>query len=143
MMTYSDKPLSSDDLKQVQKGFALISARAGESPAETLRLTVQVREDELFIGCASGLASNSKSWFYLTDLFVKEDCRNQGVGRELLERIEVLASEHGALHIWTRTESHGAFGFYRKCGYEVLFELPGWYSNGHSHIGLSKEVATS
>lgn len=112
----------------------------GEEPAESLRLTVLAQEDSRFVGCASGLLSNSRVWFYLTDLFVQAGDRRRGSGSELLRRIEKQAHAQGASHIWTRTESHGALPFYLGRGYVVLFELPGWYRSGHSHVGLQKRL---
>lgn len=141
VITYGERDLTPAELTQVQEGFALTSAQAGEEPAESFRLTTVAQEGPSFVGCASGLFSNSQRWFYLTDLFVQRGYRGQGIGSRLLQRIEKQASTHGAHHLWTRTESHGALSFYLERGYVTLFELPDWYRNGHSHVGLQKQLS--
>jgi GNAT superfamily N-acetyltransferase len=59
---------------------------------------------------------------YLEDLFVREDARGQGVGRQLLSHLASLAVERG----WGRMEwavldwNEPAIGFYRRLGAHLL-----------------------
>lgn len=77
---------------------------------------------------------------YLSSLFVAKQHRRLGVGRELMHRIERRLRERGCTHLWTQTAGYDGHGFYRKRGYEQLFDLPGFFQSGHSHIGFQLDL---
>lgn len=97
---------------------------------------------ENFVGCASGLAykvgDTYNGWFYLTDLFVEKAHRGQGLGAELLQRLEDKVAALGVTNFWTFTAGYEAPGFYQKQGYQIIFEQANWYATGHSRVALSK-----
>ncbi|MFN2274460.1 MAG: GNAT family N-acetyltransferase [Anaerolineales bacterium] len=72
-------------------------------------------------------------WLHVKTLWVSKDYRGQGIGSELLRRIEQAALDHGFKACHLETISFQALDFYRKLGYEVFGELRGkpagstWY----------------
>ncbi len=56
----------------------------------------------------------------MTELYVEDAYRRRGIGRELVQRVERLAVEMGAVELWLMTgkENFPAQDFYRALGYE-------------------------
>lgn len=103
-------------------------------------------EEDLFIGCSSGLAYKNgevfSGWFYLTDLFVEKAYRSKGVGAKLLHALEEQMMGLGVKHIWTWTAGYEAPKFYLKQGYEIFAEMEDWYSDGSSRVGFRKKLVS-
>jgi len=61
----------------------------------------------------------------MTELFVLDEYRMQGIGRRLLSYMEQLLVERGArhLHILTSKNNTTAQALYRSCGYNVTSEI--------------------
>jgi ribosomal protein S18 acetylase RimI-like enzyme len=78
-------------------------------------------------------------WLHITDLWVAEDCRRRGLGRELLERAEREASACGARGVFLSTFDFQAPDFYRRYGYEVYATLAN-YPPGHTHYHMRKKL---
>ena len=101
-------------------------------------------EGEKFVGCASGLAykigAEYNGWFNLTDLFIEKEYRGQGLGSEILARLEKRTAALGVTNIWTFTAGYEAPGFYVKQGYKIIFEQENWYATGHNRIALRKTL---
>lgn len=76
-------------------------------------------------------------WLHITHLWVAEDCRGRGLGRQLLEGAEREASSAGARGAFLSTFDFQAPGFYRRYGYEVYAALPE-YPPGHTDYHLRK-----
>lgn len=62
-----------------------------------------------------------------------------GVGRRLMAAVEALARERGCRQILLDTHSFQAPGFYRKLGFEPVYEIEG-YPAGHAKIGMRKRL---
>ncbi len=69
----------------------------------------------------------------MTELYVEDACRRQGIGRELVKFVECMVVEMGAHELWLMTglENHAAQDFYRSLGYD------------HQDLALSKEFERS
>ena len=97
-----------------------------------------------FIGCAAGLAHKNgveySGWFYLSDLFVRQEFRCQGIGEKLLMALEKKLIECGIKHIWLWTSGEKSLRFYDRNGYFQFTEMERWYSDGSSRIGLRKSL---
>lgn len=64
-------------------------------------------------------------WLYVELLFVPEDLRGRGLGRELMRRAEDEASTRGCLGAWIDTFDDGARVLYERLGFERFGELDG------------------
>jgi GNAT superfamily N-acetyltransferase len=73
-------------------------------------------------------------------LFVPEHLRGTGIGRQLMERAEDVAREHGCTGIWLDTFTFQAPGFYQKLGYSVFGEIRD-YPPGFSRFFLHKPLS--
>lgn len=67
---------------------------------------------------------------FVQTLWVREDLRRQGLGSRLLAAAELEVARRGCLKIELETHDYQAPDFYRRLGYEIVGELPGW--PGHS-----------
>lgn len=101
-------------------------------------------DGEKFVGCSSGLAYKNgekyTGWFYLTDLFVEKEYRNNGLGAKLLIALEEQLATVGVKNIWLWTSGEEALRFYFRLGYKSFAELEKWYSDGSTRVGLRKKL---
>ena len=108
------------------------------------RLGFVILDDSKFIGCSSGLAYKNaekyNNWCQLTDLFIQQEYRGQGLGKKVLNKLEEKLISLGIHNIWTWTAGYEAPDFYKKQGYEVFCEFEKYYLTGHSRIGLRKSL---
>ena len=78
-------------------------------------------------------------WVFVHNLWVHADLRRQGVGRELLTRVEHRGAELGCHSVWLDTFSFQAPGFYEKAGFKRVAQLDG-FPEGHSNVILCKQL---
>lgn len=76
---------------------------------------------------------------FIEFLWVREELRSRGLGKQLLISTERKAVEHGCRMALLNTHSFQASGFYRELGYEVYGEIEG-YPRGRSYIHLRKDL---
>jgi len=76
----------------------------------------------------------------LRQVWVIDDLRRQGVGRRLMAAAEAEAIRRGCRQLLLTTHSFQAPGFYRKLGFEVVAEVPG-YPRGHSQLVLRRVLS--
>ena len=93
-------------------------SRAGPIRFQQFALLLRDPDDGETVG---GLYSYSfYDWLYIDLFVIPEKFRGQGLGTELLNRIEAVAVERGCVGIWLNTFSFQAREFYEKFGYEVF-----------------------
>jgi GNAT superfamily N-acetyltransferase len=72
----------------------------------------------------AGLAGETYGgWLFIKYLWVRDDLRGRGVGRELMAQAERRALERGCHSAWLDTFSFQARGFYEKLGYQEFGRL--------------------
>jgi GNAT superfamily N-acetyltransferase len=72
----------------------------------------------------AGLAGDTYcGWLFVKYLWVSDNLRGRGVGRELMAAAEVRARERGCHSAWLDTFSFQARGFHEKLGYEEFGRL--------------------
>ncbi len=72
-------------------------------------------------------------------LWVKEEYRKKGIGKQILQHIECIAVEKGAVISMLDTFDFQAEGFYVKNGYKVVGRIDN-FPKGHQRIYLSKTL---
>jgi len=88
--------------------------------------------ENMLVGYCCGQILKSMCYSYnygeITELYVREEYRQQGIGRQLMMRIESEFRRHGVnhLHLLTDRNNSIAQALYRSCGFndtsEILFE---------------------
>lgn len=77
------------------------------------------------------------SRMFIELLYIPQDLRGTGIGRQLMEEAEQVAREAGCLGIWLDTFSFQAPGFYKKLGYHEFGAIAD-YPPGHTRHFLHK-----
>lgn len=78
-------------------------------------------------------------WLYVNLMWVQENLRSQGFGRQLLEAAEEKARKRGAKHAYLDTFSFQAPEFYQKQGYQFFGELTD-FPVGHTRYFMKKTL---
>ena len=101
-------------------------------------LTLLVRDDQG--GIIAGLYGFTwAGWLEIKFVWVREDLRSQGRGRQLVEAAEAEARARGCQHVWLDSYTFQAPGFYQRLGYEVFGVLHG-YPAQHDRVFLTKTL---
>ena len=134
-MIISDRDISKEELNSIYDDFTKIEIIDGIPQAKQERYQFVAEENDIIIGFASGLTKHK--WFYLSDLWVHENRRRQGLGSKLLKMLEEKVKSIGMEHIWTWTTGSGNSIFYEKQGYtaftvfENYCEIKGYHKTGY------------
>ena len=80
------------------------------------------------------------NWFYLTHLWVREDRRSQGLGREILNRLITEGRVKKFSGIYVDTFSQDAVRFYKRAGFQVIGAIPR-FVNGFDRTYLKFNLA--
>ena len=134
-MLVSDREITPEELEEIYRDFETIERRDGVPDAKGRRLQFTAEADGRIIGFVSGLTNHR--WFYLSDLWVREEYRGRGLGSRLLCRMEEQLRSIGIAHIYTWTSGFSNPKFYEKHGYaaftvfEDFFEVPGYHQIGY------------
>jgi GNAT superfamily N-acetyltransferase len=134
--TLEPNPSPEQEYLVIDPLIAYNEAQAGPRNSKKFALFVRSETGELVGGLLG-----SKNWnhFFVAALFVQEQARREGVGRELMERVEALALEQGCDAIFLDTFDFQAPGFYEKLGFKVFGTLPD-YPVGHQRFYLVKRI---
>jgi len=90
----------------------------------------------------AGLAGETYGgWLFIKYLWVHDDLRSLGFGRELMARAEERALERGCHSAWLDTFSFQARGFYEKLGYEEFGILD--YPPNHKRHFIKKPLVSA
>ena len=121
---FTDEKLSFEEyyefLKRTDLGSQYPKGRFEERLTKTLQnrsIGISARNrDGLLVGVAMALTDFSY-FLFLTDLGVDRDYVKQGIGRELVKRIESAAGGEDDISMIT-VSNKGAFEFYEKVGFK-------------------------
>ena len=140
-MKITKREVTHDELEMMKKDFRKIEIAYGVPEQNTRRLNVTVENDNgEIIGFASGLTNHK--WFNLTDLWIHEKCRKQGLGSKILKMLEQDIKAVGIKHIYTRTTGFDKNDvFYEKQGYKKFVTFENFFEvDGGHHFGLRKDL---
>lgn len=134
-MKITEREITQEELQAIYDDFTKIEIRDGVPQTPVVRYQFTAEENGAVIGFVSGLTEHK--WFYLSDLWVEEAHRGQGLGSDLLHRMEEKAREIGMEHVYTWTTGPENMRFYEKRGYraftvfEDFCEVPGYHRAGY------------
>jgi GNAT superfamily N-acetyltransferase len=124
-----------EDRKRLEQEIDLFNARS--VPGEDERFALFLRDGGgTLVGGLDGVIG--WAWLFVDSLWVHEELRGHGFGRELLARAERLAAERGCHSAWLDTFQ--ALGFYERLGYTVFAALED-YPPGQTKYFLRKRLA--
>jgi N-acetylglutamate synthase-like GNAT family acetyltransferase len=135
------REITKEEHQMMLDDFRKIEIEHGVPDANTRRLNVTVEDESgAVIGFASGLTN--RKWLNLTDLWVHEDYRKQGLGAKILKMLEDDALAIGMEYIHTMTAGFDSNDlFYQKQGYEIVATHENFFGveRGH-HFVLRKKL---
>lgn len=110
--------------------------QAGDDKGRNLCFVLQTPEWKIVGGV---IGATYWDWLYINLMWVREDLRGQGFGRQLLEKAEAEARQRGAKRAYLDTFSFQAPAFYKKLGYEEFGRLED-FPAGHTRYFLVKTL---
>ena len=110
--------------------------QAGPDHHQNLCFVVRGADQEIVAGV---IGATHWQWLHLDLLWVKEELRQRGYGRRLVELAEEEARKRGAQNVYLDTFSFQALEFYKKCGYHVFGELRD-FPPGHQRYYMTKRL---
>lgn len=110
--------------------------QAGDDNGTNLCFVLQTPEGEIVGGV---IGATYWDWLNVNLMWIREDLRNQGYGRQLLEKAEAEAVQRGAKRSYLDTFSFQAPDFYLKLGYEEFGQLED-FPAGHTRYFLVKTL---
>jgi len=138
-MKISDREITKQELDDIYTDFKKIECRDGVPDAPQVRHSITAEENDIVVGFASGLTNHK--WFYLSDLWVHEDYRRQGLGTKILTMLEDKVKSIGIKHIYTWTSGFANPIFYEKQGYSVFTIFEDFFEvKGYHQIGYRKDL---
>ncbi len=100
-MEITQREITQEELHMIYEDFKKIEIADGVPQQEEERYQFTAEENGEVIGFVSGLTKYR--WFYLTDMWVDERYRRQGVGSKLLKMMEDKVTANGMEHIYLWT----------------------------------------
>ena len=137
-MTITDRDISKKELDDIYQDFKVIETQDEVPPNNQRRYQFVAEENGIVIGFASGLTNHK--WFYLSDMWVHENHRRQGLGAKLLKMLEDKVVSIGMKHIWTWTTGFINPKFYESQGYEIFTVFEDFCEvKGYHQVGYRKD----
>ena len=112
-----------------------------DAPQYAKRHVSWVRYDEHDAPLAILTADVLWDWLYVDELWVSEDCREEGLGRQLMERAEAFGLAEELQGVWLWTQSWQAEDFYKHLGYEEFTRFEN-FPKGYSRVGFRKRITS-
>ena len=110
--------------------------QAGDTHHQSLCLMLHNADGENVGGV---IGSTYWDWLHIDLLWLKEELRGQGYGRQLLTAAEEEARQRGAKNAYLDTFSFQAPDFYRQHGYRVFGTLED-FPTGHQRYFMTKAL---
>ena len=124
---------------------SLLETLRSELPQATNASFVLTLKDSVGTIVGGLTASTSYGWLLIKVLWVEEEHRGRGYGRQLVEAAERKAGDYDCHSVWLDTSHPGAMRFYLTLGFEVFGELSnaeGKFPEGHSRWFLKKSLSS-
>lgn len=133
------REITREELDEIYSDFDSILIQDGVLPEKESRHQFVAEENGRIIGLASGLMHHQ--WFYLSDLWVRKEYRDRGLGSYLLTCLEDKVYRLGARHIYTWTSGPRNPVFYENRGYRIFTVFENYYGIDHyPQMGYRKDL---
>ena len=121
-------------------GWHYTPQRLRELLRDSGKNVVVAREQDILTGF--GVMTYAEQNANLDLLAVKPFFRRRGVGKQIVSWLEEVARTAGILNIFVQVRkiNRGAIGFYEKCGYRVVEEMPGYYGGTETAVIMCKSI---
>lgn len=88
------------------------------------------------------IASCVDTKFHITNIAIDGENQRQGIGSELMERLENIAIKKGCRYAYleVRTNNNAAINFYKHLGYNILYIQKYYYIDGDDAYVMDKEL---
>jgi len=88
------------------------------------------------------MATLTGDGFHVTNIAIDRQHQRRGLGRELMNQLEALATAKGSRYVFleVRTNNNAAIRFYEKLGYAILFTRRNYYIDGDDAFVMDKEL---
>jgi ribosomal-protein-alanine N-acetyltransferase len=130
------RALSENELEYVENGFSEIAYKARQMPPIE-SFCINLYDDKQLTATVYG--SIYYGCMHIDTIFVHENLRGKGYGKELMHKAENLARDKSCMFITITTMDWEARSFYEKLGYKFEYERTG-YMNGAILYGLKKDL---
>jgi N-acetylglutamate synthase-like GNAT family acetyltransferase len=135
MLTISDRAVTKAELNEIYADITKVKAEHNIPQTEKNRYEIIAEDGGAVVGFAAGQTEHR--WFYLSDLWVREDYRRQGLGARVLGMLEDKVRSVGIDYIWTWTTGLVNPKFYESQGYakftvsEDFCQVKGYHRTGY------------
>jgi ribosomal protein S18 acetylase RimI-like enzyme len=119
----ADDPRREDIATLDERLYEFNAAASGVDDGRWLAIFVRDGEGQIVAGMHGWTWGGTG---FVQTIWVHEKLRGQGLGARILAAAEAEALRRGCHQMHLDTHSYQAPAFYRRLGYEVIGELPGW-----------------
>jgi len=138
-LTITDRDITKQELQDIYDDFKKIERQDGIPDVPQVRYQFIAEDNGVAIGFASGLTNHK--WFNLTDMWVHENFRRQGLGAKLLAKLEDKIKSIGIEHIYTWTTGFANPKFYESQSYKAFTVFEDFCEvKGYHKIGYRKDL---
>lgn len=97
-------------------------------------------EDSISLGGIIGVIDSAFGTLKIEYLAVEKEARGKNVGKELVESIEEIAKLEGCNFSFVETVNFSAPNFYKKIGYQLMYELENYPMKGITNYFFYKNL---
>lgn len=134
----NDAAVNQDDLDKVQAAYDQYTKdQIGEDQWHDIAFFVHDDNGHAVAGVKGSYGVCG--WLWLDLLFVSDELRGKGYGRQLMEKMESEAKKRGCHAIYLNSFSFQGASFYQKLGYQIYGELKD-FPQGHCVVSLMKKL---
>jgi GNAT superfamily N-acetyltransferase len=110
--------------------------QAGDDHGKNLCFVLQNQQGDILGGL---IGMTYWNWLYINLMWIQEDLRGRGFGKQLMDLAEEEGRKRGAQHAYLDTFTFQAPEFYKKLGYREFGKLED-FPPGHTRYFLTKDI---